>query len=485
MKSGALKRLAPLAWIGGIALALCLSIGHGFANYDTFYSLVWGDQIAHGAAPDYDGVLPPTPHPLATLVGVLLAPFGDGAETIVVAIAYLSLATIGYLVYRLGELWVNRWVGLLAAAIVLTRQPVLDYGVRGYLDLPYIALVLGALVVETRRSRAGWPVLVLLGLAGLLRPEAWLFSAAYLVYLAYSDPERPPERLAPLKALYKELLPVSALAAAAPLLWAAFDLAVTGDPLYSLTGTRDTVETLGRDTGIADALRLAPRRLGEILREPVLIGAIGGAIFSLALLRGRKVLVGAAAVVVALAAFVLLAGAGLAVITRYLLLSSVLVAIFAAAGALGWLSLERSDRWRIWWMGFGAAVVVGVLVLAPQQAGRLSDLRDSVADQEQVREDLETLVDGQALSESCGPVTASSTQAVPLLAQWLDRDPSQILVAGESPPSAGYVIEPANPEVAERFALDENDPGEQAGAVPPGFEQAARNESWLLYRRCA
>ena len=53
-----------------------------------------------------------------------------------------------------------------------------------YVDLPYIALALGALTIETKRPRRGWPVLALLLPAGLLRPEAWLFSFAYLGYLA-------------------------------------------------------------------------------------------------------------------------------------------------------------------------------------------------------------------------------------------------------------------------------------------------------------
>ena len=120
-------RFAPLAWVlGGGALALWLAFGHGFANYDSFYSLVWGNEIAHGQSLDYSAALPPTPHPLATLFGVIVSPLGDGAETALVVVAFVTLATIGYLVYRLGELWVNRWVGLLASVIVLTRVPVLD-----------------------------------------------------------------------------------------------------------------------------------------------------------------------------------------------------------------------------------------------------------------------------------------------------------------------------------------------------------------------
>ena len=97
---------------------------------------------------------------------------------------------IGYLVYRLGSLWFDRPVGAVAALIVLTRAPFLSNGLRAYVDLPYIALCLAALLIETRRRRAGWPVLALLALAGLLRPEAWLFSFAYLAWLAYPTAHR-------------------------------------------------------------------------------------------------------------------------------------------------------------------------------------------------------------------------------------------------------------------------------------------------------
>src|SRR2546421_458427 len=73
--------------------------------------------------------------------------------------------------------------GAVAALVLLTRVPILSYGVRAYVDVPYLLLVLGALLVESRRRRAGAPVLWLLALAGLLRPEAWAFSGLYWLYL--------------------------------------------------------------------------------------------------------------------------------------------------------------------------------------------------------------------------------------------------------------------------------------------------------------
>ena len=79
-----------------------------------------------------------------------------------------------------------------------------------------------------------------------------------------------------------------ALAAAAPLLWALGDLIVTGDPLHSLTGTRDTAQRLQRITGLGDVPGTVPRRLGEILREPVLFGAAGGGLLALAFLRSAR-----------------------------------------------------------------------------------------------------------------------------------------------------------------------------------------------------
>ena len=104
-------------------------------------------------------------------------------EALFEVLAFLALGILGWLVYALGRAWFNGATGVVAALIVLTREPVFSYGVRAYVDIPYICLLLGALLVETRRPRAGTPVLVLVALAGLLRPEAWLFAFAYVIWL--------------------------------------------------------------------------------------------------------------------------------------------------------------------------------------------------------------------------------------------------------------------------------------------------------------
>jgi hypothetical protein len=180
------RTAAAAALLGAFAWVLT---GGGLVNDDTLYAVVWGRDIARGTLPDHDVALAPTPHPLATLGGVVLAPLsaaadrgvhGEAATTVVLVGAFAALGALGWVVYRLGAEWFNPAAGALATAIVLTRRPVLDFGARAYVDIPYVALVLGALLVETRRPRAGAPVLALLAVAGLLRPEAWLFSLAYL-----------------------------------------------------------------------------------------------------------------------------------------------------------------------------------------------------------------------------------------------------------------------------------------------------------------
>ncbi len=103
-------------------------------------------------SPDYGAALPPTPHPLADLFGLVTTPLGDGAIDVTMIVAYVSLGLIGYLVYRLGSLWFDRPIGAVAALIVLTRAPYLSNGLRAYVDLPYIALCLGALAYRDTQA---------------------------------------------------------------------------------------------------------------------------------------------------------------------------------------------------------------------------------------------------------------------------------------------------------------------------------------------
>ncbi len=482
-----LRKLRPLAPIAAIAGGLWLIFPFGFPNYDSVYMLLWGDELAHGSSPDIGAPLAPTPHPLAELWGLIVSPFGAvTASDLTTLVAYLALGAIAYLVYRLGQIWFDRPIGVLAALLVLTRAPFLSNGLRAYVDLPYIALVLTALVIETRRPRAGWPVLALLAAAGLLRPEAWLFSFAYLAYLLFErDHDRDGFLLRPRSEVEeRELVPWLALAAAGPLLWALFDLITTGDVLYSLTGTRNTVETLDRQTGPADLVLYGPRRLGEVMQLPGLLGAAAGMLLGFAFLR-RRSRIGIAGAILAGAAFAVLACAGLAIIPRYTMLAGAILCVFCALGLLGWRLLEDDHPWRQRWQLIAAVVLVPFLVQAPQQWGYLKTVHNDLSDQSEIESDLHDLADSGAFDGNCLPISVPNHRAVPRLAAWLDLRPSQIISSSEqSQPDRGYFLDPANENVVRHFVLDPNDPRRLTTKVPPGFRRVARNQSWVLYARC-
>jgi hypothetical protein len=511
VSSRARNWLTPAAWVAAIGVLLLILFPTGFPNYDTIYALVWGRELAHGVSPDYGAALPPTPHPLADLLGAVTTPIGDGAITVTMIVAYISLGLVGYLVYRLGTLWFDRPIGVVAALIVLTRAPFLSNGLRAYVDVPYIALVLGALVIESKKPRSGWPVLTLLAFAGLLRPEAWLFSVAYLIYLlldpASSSPQGDPEAetRAPLEradtqsaGLIRPALGrargalvsssgavLMGLALAAPIVWALFDWITAGSPTYSFTGTKETVDTLARHTGPVDLILWGPRALGEVMQWPGMVGAAGGIVLGFAFLRKRSTL-GLVAMLLALGAFALLAAAGLAIIARYTMLGGAILAIFVAVGLLGWRLLDPGHPWRRRWQVFAGVVVLMFVLWLPNQWNLDSTVHSDLADQGKIERDLSDLADSGAFAKPlCGPIAVPNHRAIPRLAFNLNVKPTQIVSASEEGiPRRGYFLDPASAFVIHNFILDPNDPTRFRLTVPHRFERVASNDSWLLYKRC-
>jgi len=479
--------LGAAAFTAAVAAALLLIFPAGFPNYDTVYFLLWGTELADGVRPDYGAPLAPTPHPLAMVGAALISPLQGGMTTATMIVAYASLGLLAYFVYRLGSLWFDRWIGATAALIVLTRAPFLSNGLRAYVDVPYIVLCLAALLIESRRPRAGWPVLGLLALAGLLRPEAWLFSVVYAAYLLVGA-ERVEGRWRPRwrpGVTPRGVVAALALALAAPLVWASFDLLTTSDPLYSFFGTRETVETLERQTGPLDMVLYGPRRLGEVLQWPGMVGAAAGLALGLMLMPRRSAR-GAAAAALALAAFALLGSAGLAIIPRYTMLAAALLAIFCALALLGWRLLPEADPWRGRWRLAAAAVLALFVLWLPNQYELDSRVGADLADQGLVEDDLNELAAAPAAFEpGCGPISVPNHRAVPRLALALGVPPSSMVSNEEEHPIAGgYYLAPASEFVIRNFILDPNDPGRVVSKVPAGFRLAAANQSWRLYGRC-
>ena len=84
--------------------------------------------------------------------------------------------------YRLGRPRSRRSSGSIAAALLLTRFDFPFLAVRGYIDIPYMAMIVWAAALEAARPRRGTVrVRAARRCAGLLRPEAWMLAALYFL----------------------------------------------------------------------------------------------------------------------------------------------------------------------------------------------------------------------------------------------------------------------------------------------------------------
>ena len=448
--------LAVMAW---------LVYGLGFVGYDGVYALIWGRELEHGRLPDYDLAGSPTPHPLPNLVAALLAPLGDLALPGLAALSLLALAALGWAAFRLGSALFSAPVGVLFATILLTRDGLVDGTHQALAEIPFLALVLWSVTLEAEHRRRGAPVLWLLLLAGLIRPEAWLLSAAYVAYL------RPGPRLV-------------ALAAAAPVLWGLSDLVITGDALHSLHHTQAGADRLERPRDVDVALQGSAAYLRDILHPVAAWGGLAGCVLGLWLLYERAVL--AAAVLAAgMLAFLALGVAGVPLLPRYYYLPAAMLALFCAVAAFGWLNLPRDSPARRGWM-VGAVVLAAALALsAPRDRERLAAVRSASLVRADLQGELRALVQRPATRSTvgrCPPLYVPDLRVAALAAYWLDVDPASVVVFGR-PPGGGSFIGPG-PGDARRYVIDPRLVTRPRAPLPAGYAPVARTRGWTLYRGC-
>ena len=154
-----------------------------YPAYDTLYSLLWAQELLDGTRPGFDTYRAPTEHPLLLPIGLVLAPFGEVGARMFIALCLAGMIALVAAMYRLGRLAAGTVGGFVAAGLLLTR---FNFGLlasKGYLDVPYCAFVAWAMALEAERPRRGGAVWWLLGVAGLLRPEAWLLAGLYGLWL--------------------------------------------------------------------------------------------------------------------------------------------------------------------------------------------------------------------------------------------------------------------------------------------------------------
>jgi hypothetical protein len=488
-ETGRASTAARLARVAFVLLCAAFAVGFlvfpTFPNYDSYYSLLWGREVLDGTSPFFEGFRVPTEHPLAIAVGAVLSLLGDEADRVWIAMTLVAFLSLVWGVYRLGRVAFTPLVGLVAAALLVTR---FDFGflaARGYIDVPYMALVVWAAVLEAQRTRRGAPVFVLLALAGMLRPEAWLLAGLYFLWMVLGA------------RTWGERVRWAALAAIGPLTWCAVDYAVTGDPLFSLTYTSSSAEDLGRQRTLSEIPTAVPYFLSSLVKLPVWLAALVGIVIA-AVASPRRTVMPFVLLVCGLGTFGLIGVAGLSVIERYLIVAALALLVFAAVTLAGWTMLEPG-RLRTAWMA-GAVLVVALGTVYTATRVNVTRFENELRFRGDAHVALERVLRAPAVRAGlrCGPLTLPNHKLVPD-SRWIADLPADRVFAraDEGTPGAtrkdnglgakadrGVAI-----YVTSRFAMFKHaltDPADSPLVeVPkPGFERVAVSRYYAAYVRC-
>jgi hypothetical protein len=474
---------SPRQWPKLLLVALALATLVGFfvyptyTTYDSLYSLLWGRELLHGHLPSFETYRAPTEHPLSILFGAGMSLFGRAGDRLMIAATLASFVALAAGMYRLAAARFTPIIGVIAAALMCTR---LDFGflaARGYIDIPYLAMVVWAAALEAERKRRGLPVLVLLGMASLMRPEAWLLIGLYWLWLAID-----------LEAGWTRRAWTAAVAAIGPITWAAVDKIVTGDALYSLHSTSALAEDLGRAKGLSSIPHASWAFLVSLDKWPVLVAGIAGLLIA-AYLAPTRLGMPLILLVVGLGTFVLVGIAGLSIINRYLLVPSLMVMVFAAVALGGWSMLDPG-RMRTAWIGTAAAFVVFGIVFTATHV-TLTNFDAELGFRKHYHSALEAIIDNPTVRSAvrrCGPVSTPNHKLIPDV-RWLAKLSSSQVIARGDPRQAQRIRSGVAIYVVGRYALlrqalvtDADNPRDQ---VPmPGFDRIATSRYYSAYVRC-
>lgn len=462
----------PLLFVLGVPLLYFAVYGPPYLNYDAAYSLVWANDIARGFTPDYNGFIAPTPHPLQTLVSFLALPLGTATTGALAWLVLLCFGALCWVVYLIGRELFNDWVGVLAAIVIITRPAFAKNALATYQDIPFILFVCWALLLEIKKPHRGAPVLVLLAFAGLLRPEAWLLSGLYWLWMW------------PTRDMRGRVL-LALIVGSAPILWALSDWAVSGDLLHSLHGTSALAAQLDRPRSPLVAPYWTLKFFAWTLREPLMIGVPIGLIYCWFCARRQGLILFGVAAVMSLV-FIASTVAGLPLIARYVLTPTVLLAVIYAAGVFGWRSLEpnfpRRELWK--WVGVGSLALSFIFI--PWYIPVFEENAKKIENYQTIQGNLRAVAQAplvQKYNRLCGRISTTDHRPVPAFRYEIDGPPGSVQTTGNpETPLAALALFPANQRIVDRFYSQKKpDLTPPTDAAGDPYEVVFETWAWKLY----
>ena len=441
-----------------------------YPDYDAYQHLVWGRDLLHGASPGFETFAAPTQHPLYLALAALLSLAGQNADRLLVLVTVLSLVALTAGTHALGRGLFGPWPGAAAALFVGSSFAFLLYAVRAFVDVPFLALVVWAAALEVARARRGLAPMALLALAGILRPEAWVLAGLYWLWCSGSGT--------------RARLGLLALALAAPAIWALVDLAVTGDPLFSLHATSSLAEALGRDRGLRNVPSAFVKFLADIARPPVAAAGVVGLVLALRRYGAARMAVPLALLGAGALTFAGTGLAGLAILPRYLTVPAIALCLLAGYAVLGFTTLAPGAARERWRRAAILALLVGVALFAVKVAS-FERLRAELRFIERTHEQLTALLADPRLRTGlrCGPLTFPTYRLVPDARWILDADAGRVRSRAVDPrPGAVAVYVAGDARFERRFGRA--DGVSRATNRPPAGLPAARHGPLVAYVRC-
>jgi hypothetical protein len=454
-----------VAALAAVALVAALLVPT-YPNYDTYFHLVWGRELVHGMKPDFEAYAAPTEHPLFLAVCALVSLAGTDGDRVIVLVCVLCLVALAWGTFRVGEACFGLWPALAGAAFVGSSFAFLLYAARAYVDVPFLALVMWAAAMEARAPRRGVPVMAVLAVAGLLRPEAWVLAGAYWLWCGWRRVD------------------LLALAAAAPVLWCLVDLWVTGDPLFSLHATSDLADELNRNRGLSSVPGSFASFVTDTARPPVALAAVAGVVLLWRLRTGRALHVPIALFGAGVVTFLATGLAGLSVLPRYLTIPVVAVCLVAGYGVLGFTTLPAGRVRELWSRAAIGAAALG-LVFVAIKAPVVGTLRGELRFIKGSHDDLVAILHAPAVKRDlrCGPLTFPNYRLVPDSRWLLDVPARRVGARSARRRTRGVAMFVLGTKELKRY-------GFAAGASPstnvpdPGFVPIARNGRFSAYAAC-
>lgn len=457
-----------------------------FPNYDTYYALIWGDEMAHGQLPDYLVFKTPTPHPLFNVYTMILSPLGGAAIKVLTVFSLAMYVGLLWGVYKLVKQQVGTIVAFFSVLILLTRTDLMAYAFRSMLDIPFLLMIVWAAVLEVQKPRRGLAPLILLAGAGLLRPEAWLMAGLYWLWLAYGW-ARPKIKLPGERPSIGALIGYGLLVISAPVIWLVWDLIVTGDALYSVNSTREVASQVNRQKPLHEAILAIPGFIGG--SEQWVNAAAGISGFALAFYAYRKhMLMLAALAGVGVLTYLMIAVAGLSVIPRYLVVPSLVMCFGVAFALVGWERLEGTPRK----VGIGLAIAT-LLLMAVRVPEYVSQLRALNTSTDTISVSYGRIINilnkpkVAAAIKECLPVNAFTHESVPIIRYELRLPKDDVPATTQviRPPTKGVqLLQTSALDPLQMTVVTRTTRRPWTGFQQPGFDFLGENRAWIAYSSC-